>query len=81
MRRDGFFIRGRLLRPLPTAKAPLSALANRRSQWDTPSTVKVDFNVFMVDVSTSEYYLAYDVGMFAGLAGAKSSGIAKLRFE
>ena len=47
----------------------------------TPSTVKVDFNVFMVDVSTSEYYLAYDVGMFAGLAGAKSSGIAKLRFE
>ena len=46
-----------------------------------PSTVKVDFNVVLVDMSTREYYVTYDVGMFAGVAGAKSSGLAKIRFE
>ena len=47
----------------------------------TPSTVKVDLRVLAIDVQNKRFVARYDFGMFAGLAAARSSGIALATFE
>jgi hypothetical protein len=45
-----------------------------------PSTTKTTISVLMVDLDAGEMIVAYDFTMFAGLAGAASSGFAQITF-
>ena len=45
-----------------------------------PSTVKANFNILLVDLTTGEMVVDYDFSTFSGLAGSASSGFAKITF-